>query len=204
GKRVRSSGVMRLVFTQRRKDRKGAKAGQIPLCVTKNLTRLCAFAIFASLRESFSWRVWLSVELVVQPSEYTCFGGAERLNPAVEQKFGAAALEGDLLRFLHDRAAAFQIQFVCIRSCFVGLRRHVESPEKLAYPLVQAALGRVVSERLNDPDRESILSTIELKDLFALRLHVLLFPLEHFFDRRVPDDCDSLIVVEEPLDHIRN
>ena len=32
-------------FTQRRKDRKVAKAR------TKHLTRLCAFAIFASLRE---------------------------------------------------------------------------------------------------------------------------------------------------------
>ena len=55
------------------------------------------------LREkSFSWRVWPSVELLVQPSEYTCFCAAERLDPAVEQEFGAAALERDLLRLLHD------------------------------------------------------------------------------------------------------
>jgi hypothetical protein len=110
-----------------------------------------------------SGRVGTVVELLVQPSEYTCFCGAERLDPAVEQEFGAAALKRDLLCFLHDRAAALQIQLVCVCSSFVGLRGNIESSEKLAYPLVQAALGRVVRERLNDSDRESILITSELK-----------------------------------------
>jgi hypothetical protein len=145
-----------------------------------------------------------SVELFVQPSEHARFGGAERLDPAVEQKFGAAALERDLLASFTIEPPLCKSNLYAPAVVSLGLRRCVESAEKPAYPLVHAALGRVVGERLNDSDRESILGAIELKDLLALRLHVLLFPLEYFFDRRVPDDCDSLIVVEEPLDHIRN
>ena len=38
-------------FTQRRKDRKDAKAGQMLRARQKHLARLCVFAIFAPLRE---------------------------------------------------------------------------------------------------------------------------------------------------------
>jgi hypothetical protein len=47
---------------------------------------------------------------------------------------------------------------------------------------MKIALRRVVGERLYDSDREPIFRTSELKDLLTLRLHVLLFPLENFFD----------------------
>jgi hypothetical protein len=33
---------------------------------------------------------------------------------------------------------------------------------------------------------------------------MLLFPLKDFFDGRMPDDRDALIVIEKPLDHVRN
>src|SRR6185369_2938259 len=46
-----SHHVSQREFTQRRKDRKDAKARP------KNLTRLCVFAIFASLRETFLQRI---------------------------------------------------------------------------------------------------------------------------------------------------
>src|ERR1044072_2871315 len=46
-KRCRDAGKRKGDFTQRRKDRKGAKAGQMLRA------RLCVFAIFAPLREIF-------------------------------------------------------------------------------------------------------------------------------------------------------
>ena len=45
------SAGLKVDFTQSRKDRKDAKAGQILQAFPKHLTRLCVFAIFASLRE---------------------------------------------------------------------------------------------------------------------------------------------------------
>src|SRR5262249_15842316 len=62
----------------------------------------------------------------------------------------------------------------------------------------------IVSQRLNDADRQTIFSALELKDLFALRLRVLLLPLKDFFNRRMPDNRHPLIVIQKPLDHVRH
>src|ERR1043165_2718107 len=62
----------------------------------------------------------------------------------------------------------------------------------------------MVCECLNDPDRQAVFRALENKYVLTLRLALLLFPLKNFFDGRMPDDRDALIVVEEPLDHIGN
>src|SRR6476620_6685539 len=69
---------------------------------------------------------------------------------------------------------------------------------------MQLPLTGIVGERLNDSDGKSVFSTIELKDLVSLVACVLLLPVENFLDRRMPDDCDSLVVIEKPLDYVWN
>src|SRR6185369_11609716 len=69
---------------------------------------------------------------------------------------------------------------------------------------MEAAVRRVVGKRLNNPDREAVFSLAKLKNLFTLRARMLLFPLENFFNGRMPDNRDSLIILEEPLNYVRN
>src|SRR5215217_3056399 len=97
--------------------------------------------------------VGATIKFFVQPAKHASFCGAERLDPAVEQKIVAAALERDLLGLLYDGATALQIQLIRVRSRFISFRRNVEGTKKLANPLVQAALGRVVRESLNNSNR---------------------------------------------------
>ena len=78
----------------------------------------------------------------------------------------------------------------------------LQSIEQLAKPCVQFAFAWIVSDRLNNADRQTILGAIEIENIFAGVAALLLFPLKQFFNPRVLDDRDSLIVIKEPLDHL--
>ena len=56
---------------------------------------------------------------------------------------------------------------------------------------------------MKNTDRQTILGAIEIENIFAGVAALLLFPLKQFFNLRVLDDRDSLIVVKEPLDYLR-
>ena len=75
--------------------------------------------------------------------------------------------------------------------------------EQLANPGVQLAFVWIASDRLKNADRQTILGAIEVENILAGVAAPLLFPLKQFFNLRVLDDCDSLIVVKEPLDYLR-
>ena len=62
----------------------------------------------------------------------------------------------------------------------------------------------VVRERLNNTYRQTILGATEIEDFFTGVTTLLLLPLKKLFNLRMLDDGDSFVVVEEPLDHVRN
>src|SRR5437867_1765943 len=67
---------------------------------------------------------------------------------------------------------------------------------------MKVVFSGIVSEGLDNPDCQTILSLFESKDLFALHLCVLLLPLKNFFNSGMLDNRYSLIVVEKPLNYI--
>src|SRR5688572_16500072 len=62
----------------------------------------------------------------------------------------------------------------------------------------------ILGERLDDSDRQAILGAIKTKDVFACNSALFLFPLKNLFHTRMLDDPNSRVVIEKPLDHIRN
>ena len=69
---------------------------------------------------------------------------------------------------------------------------------------MQLAFRRIVSQGLNDADRESIFRAIENENVFVSQTALILLPLEELFDFRVFDRGDALVVIEEPFDHVRH
>ena len=59
-------------------------------------------------------------------------------------------------------------------------------------------------EGLDNSDRQPIFRMIEMEDIFTFAPGLLLFPVKHLLDSSVPDDGDPLVIVKEPLNHIRN
>src|SRR5687767_2853753 len=145
----------------------------------------------------------LAVEFFIQPAQHARFGSAQRLDPAINQKLRSTALEGNLFGLFHDGPTATQIELVSLGSRLVCFRRCIERHQQLADPCMQIAFGGIVSQCLNNPDREPIFGAVENEDFLALQLALLLLPLKHFLDRRVLDYRDALIVIQEPLDHVR-
>src|SRR6476660_5457840 len=60
----------------------------------------------------------------------------------------------------------------------------------------------VLSQCLNDPDREAVLCLFEIKNYFTLAAAVFLLPMKHLFHVWVLDDGDSLVEIEKPLDNL--
>ena len=78
----------------------------------------------------------------------------------------------------------------------------LQSVEQLGNPGVQLAFAWIVSDRLKNPDRQTILGAIEIKNVLAGVAALLLFPLKQFFNLGVLYDRDSLIVIKKPLDYL--
>ena len=74
--------------------------------------------------------------------------------------------------------------------------------EQLANPGVQLAFAWIVSDRLKNADRQTILGAIEVENILAGVAALLLFPLKKLFNLGVLYDRDSLIVIQEPLDYL--
>src|SRR5215216_3320346 len=96
GKSDRSSGVICFLENISRKARRCKEEFRVYL---------------APLRETLR-SVGAAVELFVEPAKHACFGCTQRLDPAVDQKLRAAALEWDLLSLFDDRSATVQIEFI--------------------------------------------------------------------------------------------
>src|ERR1044072_360842 len=62
----------------------------------------------------------LAVEFFIQPAKDSRFSGAERFQPAVDQKVTTAARERNLFSLFHDRTTAAQFEFVSFGCGFVG------------------------------------------------------------------------------------
>ena len=61
----------------------------------------------------------------------------------------------------------------------------------------------MAGNRLQNADGQTVFRAIEIEDLFTGCAALLLLPLEQFFDLRVLDDGNPFIVVDEPLDYLR-
>ena len=69
---------------------------------------------------------------------------------------------------------------------------------------MQLAFGGIMSYRLNDTDGQAIFGARKVEHIFARQTTLFLFPLKQLFDFRVLDNGDPLVIVEEPLDHVRD
>ena len=87
---------------------------------------------------------------------------------------------------------------------FGRFRGAIQRVQELGDPAVQVAFSGIVSHGLNNADGEAVFSPIKLEYLFAGRFALLLFPMEEFFDTWVFNHGHALVIVEEPLDHVRN
>src|SRR5256885_16141054 len=56
--------------------------------------------------------------------------------------------------------------------------------------------------RLDNSYGQSVFGVIEVEDVFAGCLALVLLPMKELFDFGMFDDCDALVVVEEPLDYV--
>src|SRR6266542_6420099 len=68
---------------------------------------------------------------------------------------------------------------------------------------MQLAFGWVMSDGLKDANSQAVLGTIEAEHIFARQTAFLLLPLKQFFDFCVLDDSHALVIVEKPLDYVR-
>jgi len=78
-----------------------------------------------------------------------------------------------------------------------------QSIEQLANPGVQLALAWIVSDRLKNTDRQTILGAIEIKNILAGVAALPLFPWKQLSHLGVRGDCGWLGLVEEPLGYRR-
>src|SRR5687768_8010828 len=69
---------------------------------------------------------------------------------------------------------------------------------------MQRSLVGVFGERLNDANCQPIFRAIKAKNFLSVGATLFLFPLKDFFDARMLDYGNTLIVVEEPLNHVGN
>ena len=68
---------------------------------------------------------------------------------------------------------------------------------------MQLAFGGMVRNRLQNPNCQTIFRAIEIEDILAGVATLFLFPMKQFFDLRMFDDGHALVIIEEPLDDIR-
>src|SRR5258708_21288456 len=69
---------------------------------------------------------------------------------------------------------------------------------------MKVVFGRILGERLDYANCETILSLFESKNFFSGRSTLLLFPLKNFFDVTVLDNGHAFVVIEKPLNNIGN
>jgi hypothetical protein len=143
------------------------------------------------------------VELSIEPPENADLGRAQRLEPAIEQKVFAFRRRRDLGGLRND-GSLIHFERVGLRDILSCFRCCIESVQQLADPFVQGLLSLVMRERLNNADRQTVLGAIEIEDFFTRVTTLLLLPLKELFDLRMLDDCDPIVKVEKPLNHVRN
>ena len=73
----------------------------------------------------------------------------------------------------------------------------------MGYPGVQLTLGWVMRDRLKDANSQAILGAIEVEYIFTRQTALLLLPLKQFFDFCVLNHSHALVVVEKPLNYVR-
>ena len=69
---------------------------------------------------------------------------------------------------------------------------------------MQLAFGGIMSYRLDDADGQAIFGARKVEYIFSRQTALFLFPVKQLFDFRMFDDGDPLVIVEEPLDHVRD
>jgi len=143
-----------------------------------------------------------AIKLSIQPAQHANLSSAETFQPTVDQKRLSSSVCRYLRGFRDDRSCIVNIQLIRSRYLFGSFRRLFQGIKQLRNPGVQLAFGGVVSDRLQDSDRQTILGAIEIENVLAGLAALLLFPLKQLFNLRVLDDRDSLIKIKKPLDHI--
>src|SRR5438128_7381477 len=145
---------------------------------------------------------WPAVKLSIEPAEHANLSGAETFQPTIDQKAFSSSGSRYFRGFHDHRSRVIHIQLIGGRYLFGGLRRLFQCVKQLANPGVQLAFAWIVSDRLKNADRQTILGAIEVENILAGVAALLLFPLKKFFNLGVLYDRDSLIVIQEPLDYL--
>lgn len=68
---------------------------------------------------------------------------------------------------------------------------------------MELAFSWVMSNGLKDANSQAVLGAIEAEHIFAGQTALFLLPLKQFFDLGVLDDSNALVIIEKPLDYVR-
>src|SRR5262249_15150216 len=119
-----------------------------------------------------------TVEFLIKPTEHAHLCSAQSFQPTIHEERVACFCGWYLLRFANDRSSCVHVQIECSRDFFGRLGSLIESIQQLRDPGMHRCFRRVLRDGLNYSNRQSVLSAIEIKDIFSVLATPLLFPMK--------------------------